>query len=152
MMTNWDLMRDASRLNVPLVGIYNKDTIPSNNLKNGFYIINLQDDFDSNGNDLGGTHWTAFQIEGNQAAYFDSFGFRPPVQVQNFLKPFAPYGYSRKLIQNVNSGVCGKYVLAFMKFMNSNRQIRSLKQRLMAFVNLFSPNVLKNRDILLKYV
>ena len=151
-MTNWDLMRDASRLHLPLVGIYNKDTIPSNNLKNGFYIINLQDDFDANGNDLSGTHWTAFQVEGNQAAYFDSFGFRPPIQVQNFLKPFAPYAYSTKLIQNVNSGVCGKYVLAFMKFMNSNRQIRSLKQRLMSFVNLFSKNVLKNREILLKYL
>lgn len=150
-MTNWDLMRDASRLGIPLVGIYNKDKLPLH-LKNGFYIINLQDDYDSNGQDLSGTHWTCFYIEGNQAAYFDSFGFKPPVQVQNFLKPFIPYPYSNKVIQNVNSGVCGKYVVAFMKFMNENRQFKSLKRRLDTFVAMFSNDVLKNRGILFKYV
>lgn len=151
-MTNWDLMREASHLHLPLVGIFNKDKLPSNQLQNGFYIINLQDDYDSKGNDLSGTHWTVFMIEGKQASYFDSFGFRPPIQVQNFLKPFIPYSYNTKEIQNVNSGVCGKYVLSFMKFMNQNRQIKSLQRRLLAFIRMFSKNVLKNRSILLQYV
>jgi hypothetical protein len=151
MMTNWDLMRDASKLNLPLIGIYNKDIIPTD-YRNGFYIINLQDDLDEHGRDLSGTHWTVFYIEDKQAAYFDSFGFKPPIQVQNFLKPFLPYAYSTKIIQNINSGVCGKYVLAFMKFMHNHRHMKSLKSRLVAFTNLFNINPKKNRDILLDYL
>lgn len=147
-MTNWDLETEAGEMRLPLVGVFNKDNLPSIH-REGFYIINMQDDYDSKGNDLSGTHWVVFYIEGNQAVYFDSFGFKPPLQVQNFLKNWLPYPYNEKHIQNIRSGVCGKYVLAFMKFMHSNRQIRSLKERLQKFISRFKTDTTQNRRILL---
>lgn len=152
MMTNWDLQNEAARRRLPLVGIYNKDQLPPNP-QQGYYIINLQDDLDSMGNDLPGTHWTIVYIEGKHAVYFDSFGFAPPYQVQNFLKPFIPYPYNSQVIQSMRSTVCGKYVLYFMVFMSHNRtRIHSLNRRFQAFLKLWSKDVSKNREKLLNYL
>lgn len=149
-MTNYDLEEEAYKFHVPLVGIYNKDTLPPHPQEGG-YIINTQDDLDATtGEDLPGTHWVAFYIEGKHAVYFDSFGFAPSLQVQNFLKPFIPYEYNTKLIQNIQSGVCGNYVLYFLVYMTrARRNDPNLNQRFKKFLSLWSPDVEKNRTILL---
>lgn len=152
MLTNWDLENEAFKYRLPLIGVYNKDQLP-NTYKNGFYIINLQDDYDSQGNDLPGSHWTVFMIEGKEAVYFDSFGFAPPVEVQNFLRPFLPYQYNTQVIQSMTSTVCGKYVLYFMMFMYYNKKrVMNVKRRFQMFLRLWSPDVSKNRELLLKYL
>lgn len=152
MLTNWDLENEAHKYHLPLIGVFNKDQIPSH-FKNGFYIINLQDDYDADGNNLPGSHWTVFYIEGKEAVYFDSFGFAPPVEVQNFLKPFVPYPYNEQEVQSMRSTVCGNYVLYFMLFMYRNRQkLLSVKQRFKAFLSLWSPDPSQNRERLLKYL
>lgn len=152
MLTNWDLENEAHRYNLPLRGVYNKDQLPSTP-QHGFYIVNLQDDYDSNGNDLPGSHWTVFYVEGRQAVYFDSFGFAPPLQVQNLLKPFQPYPYNRQVVQSVRSTVCGKYVLFFMIYMHRNRQrIKNVSRRFTDFMRLWDKDTSKNRDKLLKYL
>ena len=152
MRTNWDLENEAHAKRLPLIGVFNKDQIPRH-YKNGFYIINLQDDFDSRGQDLPGSHWTVFYVEGKEAVYFDSFGFAPPVEVQNFLKPFAPYPYNQQVVQSMRSTVCGDYVMFFMMYMYHNKNwTRNLRKRFAAFMRLWSPNVLKNRELLLKYI
>jgi hypothetical protein len=46
------------------------------------YIINLDD---SNG---GGTHWTVSHYHPLNSCYFDSFGFVPPLEVEQKIKPF----------------------------------------------------------------
>lgn len=151
-MTNWDLENEAWRRRLPLVGIFNKDQLPATP-RNGFYIINLQDDLDVYGNDLPGTHWTILYIEGKHAVYFDSFGFAPPYQVQNFLKPFIPYPYNTQVIQSMRSTVCGKYVLYFMIFMTRHRKrIVQLRRRFNAFLDLWNQDVSKNRERLLEFL
>lgn len=151
-MTNWDLEEEAHRFRLPLNGILNKDQLPRVP-KQGFTIINLQDDLDSMGNDLPGSHWTCFYIEGKHAIYFDSFGFAPPTQVQNLLKPFIPYQYNTQVIQSMRSGVCGKYVLYFMVFMTYNRnRVHHPNRRFKAFLNLWSKDVSKNRQRLLDFL
>lgn len=168
MRTNWDLENEAHRYNLPLVGVFNKDQLPKG-IREGFYIINLQDDLDSMGNDLMGSHWTVFIIEGRgvpppfpggqggqsppQAAYFDSFGFAPPVEVQNFLKPFLPYPYNTQVVQSMASTVCGDYVMLFMMFMHAHRKdMRNVRRRFQAFMALWDKDVKKNRERLLKYL
>jgi len=146
MMTNIELEEETRKYGIPLVGIFNKDTLPKSP-QNGGYIINLQDDYGSDGQDLSGTHWTAFYIEGKKVAYMDSFAFPPPIQVQNFLKPFIPYDYNDKQIQNVSSGHCGMYVISFLKFMTKNKQL-PFNQRFQRFLSIYSNNVLKNKTIL----
>lgn len=152
MRTNWDLENEAHRYNLPLVGVFNKDQLPKE-IREGFYIINLQDDLDSMGNDLPGSHWTVFIIEGRQVAYFDSFGFAPPVEVQNFLKPFLPYPYNTQVVQSMASTVCGNYVMLFMMFMHAHRKdMRNVRRRFQAFMALWDKDVKKNRERLLKYL
>lgn len=152
MRTNWDLENEAHKYRLPLVGVFTKDQIPKT-IQNGFYIINLQDDYDSQGNDLMGSHWTVFLIEGKEAVYFDSFGFAPPIEVQNFLKPFLPYPYNTQVVQSMRSTVCGDYVMFFMRYMYMNRKnIQSVKRRFENFLRLWDKDVLKNRDKLINYL
>lgn len=152
MRTNFDLENEAYKHRLPLIGVFTKDQIPRV-LRNGFYIINLQDDFDSAGNDLMGSHWTVFYIEGKEAVYFDSFGMAPPIEVQNFLKPFLPYPYNTQIIQSMRSTVCGDYVMFFMRYMYMNqKQVKNVKQRFKNFLQLWDSDDSKNRDKLINYL
>ena len=151
-MTNVDLMNRAGKLGLPLVGVFSKDKIPRVP-RDGFYIINLQDDKDGNGIHLPGTHWVSFYIERSHAVYFDPFGSAPPIQVQNFLKPFIPYEYNTKEIQNINSSVCGSYAIGFMKYMSSHRsKDPNIDYRFNKFLAMFSNNPVMNRGVLLNFL
>lgn len=153
MMTNIDLSGEADRLSLPLVGIYNKDELHEQPVQSGFYIINMSDSVDSKGKQLPGTHWVCFLVENKEACYFDSFGFSPAEEVKIYLEDFIPFPYNDKHIQNIYSGVCGFYVIGFMIFMVENyKKYRSLKDRLGAFVRLFSNDVKKNQTILNKFL
>lgn len=151
MLTNFQLEEHCHRLGIPLVTICNKDKLPKQRSQ-GCYIINLQDDLDHYGNDLSGSHWTAFIIEGKQCSYFDSFGFPPPVQVMHFLKPYTPYPYSHKQIQNPTSHVCGYFVLYFLWWMTRQKQLKKMAVRLDKFLNQFSEDYRKNKTLLEKYI
>lgn len=145
MMTNVDLEEKAVRLHIPLVGVFSKDKLPITN-KDGGYIINLQDSDDGPG-----THWTAFYVEGSSKVYFDSFGVIPPLSVQRFLRN--KYVYSTKHIQNIQSEICGYYVLYFIWFMwNHRNRIKDVRKRFCAFLRLFSSDPTKNKTLLAKYI
>ena len=47
-------------------GVYSRNNLPK--VKDGAYVINL-DEYESTG-----THWIALYVNGNNIAYFDSFG------------------------------------------------------------------------------
>lgn len=150
--TNFQLIEQAQKYGLPLIGVFNKDELPQVP-QQGFYIINLQDAEDLFGRPLEGTHWTVAYIEGTRACYFDSFGFPPPLELQYFLKPYAPYPYNRQQIQNERGGYCGVYVLWFMYFMvNNRRDIPNLHKRLTAFSRLWSPRVEDNLTRLKQYI
>lgn len=150
MTTNVEFEQYCRRLGIPLTGIYNKDILPSVS-KQGYYLINLQDDLDEHGNDLDGTHWTCFIIEGKKACYLDSFGFPPPVQVKHFLKPFVPYPYNIKQIQNPRSHVCGYFCLYFFWFMMHHPKL-PMYQRFDRFIDLWDDDDTKNLTLLKKYI
>ena len=48
-------------------GVFSRDNLP-NNIKNGAYVINLDEYHDI------GTHWVALYVYNKTAIYFDSFG------------------------------------------------------------------------------
>lgn len=145
MMTNVDLEEKARRLHIPLVGVFSKDQLPPV-LKDGGYIINLQ-----SAGDGPGTHWTAFYVENSSRAYFDSFGVIPPLSVQRFLR--RKYIFSEKHIQNIQSEICGYYVLYFIWFMWFHRhRIKNVRKRFCTFLRLFSSDPTKNKTLLQKYI
>lgn len=129
----------TEKMGLPLNNILMRDEM--NELKkDGFYIINLDN---SNGN---GTHWTSLYFHPLNSCYFDSYGFVPPLEVEQKIKP---YIYNDADIQDFNSEACGYYALAFIKFLNdkTNKEI-AFKE----FLKLFKNNTKENDDILKKYL
>jgi hypothetical protein len=154
MLTNFDIIDACEKYRIPLVGVFNKNRIPPDIICGG-YVINMQNDIDEHGKLLDGTHWVAFYIDKNhgkpQACYFDSFGFAPPIDVQNFLSCFSPYPYNCRVIQNINSGICGYYCIYFLWFMSTHRKKEpNLDKRFDMFLNHFDHRPEKNLRILKK--
>lgn len=111
-LSNIDMMKILKSQRVKINGVYMKDELPMN-LKNGFYIVNLQSSNVGNG-----THWTAFYYSPKNSYYFDAFGFVAPEEVEKKLKL---YTYNDKQIQDLKSTACGYYCIAFILFMNKQK-------------------------------
>jgi hypothetical protein len=117
----WDL---AERMNIPLVYCNFKNKLLNKKLQyNKFYILNLEDEHDENGEQNGGSHYTCFQVNKypngkTEGVYFDSFGIAPPEIVQKFTGLKLPY--STKDIQSLMNSACGWYCLAFGHWINSS--------------------------------
>lgn len=129
----------AKKMGLPLNNILMRDEM--NELKDdGFYIINLDN---KHGN---GTHWTSLYFHPLHSYYFDSYGFVPPLEVEEKIKP---YKYNDADIQDFNSEACGYYALAFIKFLydKSNKEV-AFKE----FLRLFKSNTKENDNILEKYL
>jgi len=145
-LSNFDLINIAKKYNLHLIGVYSKDELPLlSNRKSGAYIINLQDDKDSDGNDLGGTHWTCFIVDEKtrNAVYFDSFGIIYPRQVKEFCKGL-DLNYNSVQIQHIDSKECGWFCIAFIHYYETSK--RKIKDKLKWFVKLFYKDTLKNDD------
>lgn len=149
MNSNTELWRYAKQLRIPLRVVTTKDRLGNEPLQQGGYIINLQDDYRADGLDQTGTHWVAFWIENGKSIYFNSFGIAPPADIQLFLWKLRPIVYNSTQIQNIKSGWCGIYCLAFIKYMNSNKRI-PLVQRFQKFLDLWDEDVENNLRILKK--
>jgi hypothetical protein len=80
-------------------GVYPKDKL-NKPLKDGFYIINLQD------SDKGsGTHWTAiYKINDGFSFYYDSFGFPAPENIEDTLHK---YEYNKNKFKILTLQVAG---------------------------------------------
>lgn len=111
-------------------GCFIKDQLPK--LQNGFYIVNLN----------GHSHWCALYIDGDNNYYFDPFGFVPPTEVEDKIKP---YYYNDEQIQDMNDSSCGYYCIGFIKFMN--HKVDALKSY-NDFIHLFSQDSKDNEKIL----
>lgn len=126
MISNFDIERICRKLDLPLIGVFSKDKLPSER-KIGSYYVNLQDS-----NDGDGTHWVMFKIYSDDerdeenitttkdgervyrvgAIYFDPFGVDMPREVNHFLAPFKPIPYNSRQIQGIRQTECGWYCIA----------------------------------------
>jgi hypothetical protein len=140
-LSNEDIFKILNKHNLPIVGIYSKDELPKD-LKNGWYIINLED------HDKGsGTHWTCFK-KGVINLYFDSFGFIFPEEVKERLTNIT---YNHKEIQNINSIMCGYFCIALINEMEKS-VIKDDLLKFNQFISRFSKNTLFNDEILKRYL
>ena len=104
-------------------GVFSRDNLP-NSIKNGAYVINLDEYHDI------GTHWVALYVNNKTIIYFDSFRVEHiPKEIIKFI------GNNKKIITNI---------CRFTDLFDGNS--------LTDYTNLFSPNDLKkNDDIIVKY-
>jgi hypothetical protein len=124
-------------------GCYSKDTL--NNLKNGWYVVNMQ-----NSNDGNGTHWCALKKnDDNSLIWFDSYGFYCPIEIMEKAK--CDIIYSSKQIQDMNSTACGWYCIACIKNDDKNPNVNS-ESKLKRFINMFSNDTRKNDGVLKRYI
>jgi hypothetical protein len=142
MLTNFQIINLAKKMNVPLVGVYFKSELKNMTLKpNKSYIINLDDEFDEDGQRNEGTHYTCFQYNkysgGDKVIYFDSYGVCPPQEVLNFCK-VKEIPYNTKDIQSLMNEACGWYCLAFLHFINAfEKRTNDLYEDCEWFTSLF---------------
>lgn len=129
-MTTEDELYDyAKKHNIPLNLVCMKDELPDDP-QDGGYIINMQSSSDGNG-----THWVSLFLENGRAAYFDSFGIVPPVEVAKFIENYYEAFMSDKHIQNIAGGWCGAYCLYFIYCMSKGKG--SMKHRYIKFLDQF---------------
>ena len=132
-----DIIKDM-KLDYHFGGVYSKDQLPKELIREKFYIVNLQD------HDAGsGTHWTVFYYNKPLTSiYFDSYGFIAPLDVENSIKP---YIYNDAEIQDFDSSACGYFCIAFIKFLHNKE---NKQEAYKTFLKLFKLQTLKNDKIL----
>ena len=120
-------------------GVFSRDNLP-NSIKNGVYVINLDEYHDI------GTHWVALYVNNKTIIYFDSFG------VEHILREIMKFIARKKIIKNIyriqayDSIMYSYFCIGFINFMFNGKSLTE-------YTNLFSPNDLKkNDDIILKYL
>ena len=80
-----------------------------------------------------GTHWVAISIEGNTAAYFDSFGIEyVPREVLNKIK-YESITHNIFRIQYEDSIMCGFYFMTLIEYLLAGKT-------LLDYTDLFSSN------------
>ena len=125
-------------------GVFSRYNLPNNNIKNGAYVINL-DEYRNIG-----THWVALYVNNKTIIYFDSFGVEHiPKEIMKFIK--SRFLGNKNIIRNIyriqayDSIMCGYFCIGLINFMFNGNSLT-------VYTNLFSPNDLKkNDDIIIKY-
>jgi hypothetical protein len=140
-LSNFDIIKMCKVMNLPLNDVLMRDEIKKK-IKHGFTIINL------NTSKQDGSHWTAVLYTPLTSFYWDSFGFVPPQELEEVIKP---YEYNNTDIQDFNSDACGHYCIAFIKFLKDKKDKEDAYK---AFCRLFkNKNNRKDNDkILINYL
>ena len=146
-LTNFEIQkyyRNEPRFN----GVFSRDNLPNNIIKNGAYVINLDENHDI------GTHWVALYVNNKIVTYFDSFEVEYiPKEIMKFIvdTSFGLGSRRKKIITNIcriqasDSIMCGYFCIGFINFMFNGKSLTD-------YTNLFSSNDFnKNNDIILNY-
>jgi hypothetical protein len=143
--TNLQLEDMSRQLRLPLLGILSKDEL-SGRVIVGSIILNLQSSTDGNG-----SHWVLLKVfPKGQVIFYDPFGFAPPKQVRQYIK--GKIGSSTRQIQNIDSTMCGYFVLMADHYLTYNQTRRDIYERFDDFLNVFSVDTKKNDEILKDYL
>ena len=97
-------------------GVFSRDNLP-NNVKNGAYVINIDEYHDI------GTHWVALYVNNKIAIYFGSFG------VEHIPKEIMKFINRKKIITNIctiqayDSIMCGYFCIGFINFIFNGKSL-----------------------------
>lgn len=127
MTTDDDLYRLAAEVRIPLGQIHFRDELPEKGAR-WLGIINLSKTTDPiNPDGSRGSHWVAYFTDrkkakktkanknGNLAYYFDSFGRKPPAEIERFLRKKADtILYWDSVVQLDTSERCGQLCIEWL--------------------------------------
>lgn len=139
MLSDGDLEKLCDKLELPIVGVFSKNLLPSERIL-GSYYINLQ-----NSDDGAGTHWVFAKIfPDEKAIYFDSFGVGMPKEVEEFLSPFKPIPFNTRQIQDLPTTQCGYYCLACDYYTENLRTQSNIEDDYENFISIWSGDPKQN--------
>ena len=113
-LTNFEIQ--ANYQNEPRFnGVFSRDNLP-NNIKNGAYVINLDEYRDI------GTHWVALYVNNKTVTYFDSFG------IEHISKEIKKFIGNKSIITSIfrivsDSVVCNYCCIGFINFMFNDNSL-----------------------------
>ena len=128
-----DIIYLIIKIIIKIIIIINNNNNNNNNIKNGAYVINL-DEYRNIG-----THWAALYVNNKTIIYFDSFRVEHiPKEIMKFIdrKNIITIIYR---IQANDSIICGYFCIGFINFMFNGNSLTD-------YTSLFSPNDLKKND------
>lgn len=148
-MTSGELMDLARHHHLKINGIYlEDDAAMAGHIQNGFTVFNL-DHYHVHGS---GTHWTCAFCNDKGCFYFDSFGFPPSREFEDFIQrrfpPGPDYDYSHRELQDYYSGSCGEYCLAFGLYMSRGPRNEDVIKSAHDFLSLFSTDTKANERLI----
>ena len=109
-LTNIELYDFANKLQIPLRGVFMRDSLPDSPYENENGIVNFNKLSES------GTHWVCYYKKGDCKIYFDSFGGVVLQEVRNYLK--SPIYRNTDIVQG-NTPFCGHLCLYVLKSLNN---------------------------------
>lgn len=145
-LTDTEIEQLAQRMDIPLGGVFFKDELPRKLEFNKYYIVNLENSEDEEGNQNDGTHWTACQCNkypsGDiETIFFDPYGAPPSENVKKILKATSGKNHvphTTRDIQSLMNNACGWYCLAMGHFINASQyRTKNLYEDVNTFVSLF---------------
>ena len=138
--SNTDLKHIAKVLNIPPPIIcFDEDLQSIKRRGTQYFVLNL-------GSPNNGTHWVGCCVRGKEALYFDSYGVIFPNDVRNYIQGCSRKGYNTTQIQDLNSNLCGWYVLMWLKhIISSNKDMYHATNE---YVNLFWSDYDGNSELL----
>ena len=123
-LTDGQLMDLAYRMKTPLARICFKSELKDKPLEyDKGYVVNLENEFDKEGERNEGSHWVAFYVKrlnnGNvQPIYMDSYGQTPPIDIKEYIgEQRVPY--TEKDIQSIMNEACGWYCVSFLYYITA---------------------------------
>lgn len=145
-LTDTDIISLAKRMQIPLGGVYFKDELPKKLEFNKYYIINLENSHDEDGNENSGTHWTACQCNmypnnKGECIFFDPYGAPPSENIKKVIKNTTNQNnvpFTTVDIQSLMNNACGWYCLALGHYINASQyRSKNLYDDVNDFVSLF---------------
>lgn len=145
-LTNFDIEAICKALNIPLVGsvTHMKDEIKS--IKDGYYVMNLQN------SDQYGSHWLSFLVKNKCVYYCDSFGMPPPkIEWDLFLKNGYNVYINYQQIQHIDSNLCGWFAVYFLFCMKYAKH-KSMITRFQRYLQQWDEKNLRKNDKVKKLI
>lgn len=145
-LTDTDIINLSKKMQIPLGGVFFKDELPKTLEFNKFYIINLENSEDEDGNENTGTHWTACQCNEYptgkiESIFFDPYGAPPSENVKKVIKNTSKQQsvpFTTVDIQSLMNNACGWYCLALGHYINASQyRTKNLYDDVNDFVALF---------------
>jgi len=126
MLTNIQVKDLAKRMGIRLEAVCFKSELKDMKLKHNVgYIINLEDQYDEDGEPNEGSHYTCFLYNKypkkdcrDEVVYFDSYGVAPPQEVLDFCGVKEEMPYNTIDVQSLMANCCGWFCLAFLYYIN----------------------------------